>query len=229
MQHMDAPAGLPRQLQQARRGPHRRLLVAPDRMHGHVARPPCTSARRSRRRASSSEWTATRRRPLRSTASSVSSSGTSRLPVELPMKIFTPAQPGCAPARPSSRGILVGGARRRRRCRTRPGPWRGRACRRVSPAVSVFGVGVGHLEDRGDAAEHRRGRARRQVFLVGQARLAEMHLGIDDAGQRMQAPARRTSHGGGAVDLADGGEPAVADADIGAAQCRWAWRRSRHG
>ncbi len=55
-------------------------------------------------------------------------------------------------------------------------------------------VGVGHLEDGGDAAQHRRARAAFQVFLVLQPGLAEMHLAVDHAGQDVQAAAvdRRT-------------------------------------
>ena len=64
--------------------------------------PSRTSARRSRKRGSSSEWIATRRRPWRSTASKLSSSATSSEPVEEPMKTFTPAHPGSSSSLPSS-------------------------------------------------------------------------------------------------------------------------------
>ena len=50
-------------------------------------------------------------------------------------------------------------------------------------------VGVRHLEHGGDAAHHGAARAGLEVFLVGQAGLAEMHLGVDHAGQDVQAPA----------------------------------------
>ena len=50
-------------------------------------------------------------------------------------------------------------------------------------------IGVRHLEHRGDAAHHRAARSGLQVLLVGEAGLAEMHLGIDHAGQDMQAAA----------------------------------------
>ena len=49
------------------------------------------------------------------------------------------------------------------------------------------GIGVRHLEHRGDAAHHGAARTGFEVFLVGQARLAEMHLGVDHAGQDVQA------------------------------------------
>jgi len=50
-------------------------------------------------------------------------------------------------------------------------------------------IGVGHLEDSRDAAEHGRARTCLQIFLVLQARLAEMHLGVDDTRQDVQPPA----------------------------------------
>ena len=53
-------------------------------------------------------------------------------------------------------------------------------------------IGVRHLEDGGDAAQHRAARAGLQVFLPLHARLAEVHLGVDDAGQDGQAAWRRT-------------------------------------
>ena len=73
-------------------------------------------------------------------------------------------------------------------------------------------IGVRHLEHRGDAAHDRGERSRFQVFLVGQARLAEMHLGVDDARQQMQAPAVDHFAGRGARKVADGREPAGAHA-----------------
>ena len=48
-------------------------------------------------------------------------------------------------------------------------------------------IGVRHLEHRGDAAHHGAARAGLEIFLVGQAGLAEMHLGVDHAGQDVQA------------------------------------------
>ena len=50
-------------------------------------------------------------------------------------------------------------------------------------------IGVGHFEHRGDAAQHRRARAGLEILLVSQAGLAEMNLGVDDAGQDVQAAA----------------------------------------
>ena len=46
---------------------------------------------------------------------------------------------------------------------------------------------VGHLEDGGDAAQHGGAAAGLEVFLVLEARLAEMHLGVDHAGQDVEA------------------------------------------
>jgi hypothetical protein len=48
-------------------------------------------------------------------------------------------------------------------------------------------LGVRHLEHRCDTAQNRRSAAGLQVFLVFEARLAEMHLRVDDAGEHMQA------------------------------------------
>ena len=49
------------------------------------------------------------------------------------------------------------------------------------------GLGVRHLEHSGDAAKHGGPAAGFEVFLMLQPRLAEMHLGIDDARKDMQA------------------------------------------
>ena len=48
-------------------------------------------------------------------------------------------------------------------------------------------IGVRHLEHRRDAAHHGAARAGLEIFLVGQARLAEMHLRVHHAGQDVQA------------------------------------------
>ena len=74
-------------------------------------------------------------------------------------------------------------------------------------------LGVGHLEHRGDAAQHRAARAGFQVLLVRQARLAQMHMAVDHARQHVQAPA--VDHlGGGRSDIADRGDPAAGDGQI---------------
>ena len=75
-------------------------------------------------------------------------------------------------------------------------------------------VGVGHLEDRRDAAQHGRARARLEVFLVLEAGLAEMHLAVDDAGQDMQAAAVDRLAGEAGAEIADRRDAAVADADV---------------
>ena len=51
------------------------------------------------------------------------------------------------------------------------------------------GLGIGHLEDAGDAARDRGAAAGLEVFLVLGPRLAEMHLAVDDARQDMKAGA----------------------------------------
>ena len=52
-----------------------------------------------------------------------------------------------------------------------------------------LGVGVGHFEHGGDAAQHGGAGARCEILLVLQPRLAKMHLAVDHAGQDVQAPA----------------------------------------
>ena len=70
-------------------------------------------------------------------------------------------------------------------------------------------VGVGHLEHRRDAAENGGARAGLEVLLVGQARLAEMHLAVDHAGQDMQPAAVDPLARRGRVEIADLGDLAV--------------------
>ena len=75
-------------------------------------------------------------------------------------------------------------------------------------------IGVGHLEDGGDAAQHRRARARLQIFLVLQPRLAEMHLAVDHARQDVQAGAVDDFAGGATRQVADRRNAPGDDADI---------------
>ena len=75
-------------------------------------------------------------------------------------------------------------------------------------------IGIRHLEYRGDAAEHRAARARFQVFLVGQAGLAEMDVAVDHARQQVQAAAVDHFAGMAARKIADRRETAAADAEI---------------
>ena len=72
-------------------------------------------------------------------------------------------------------------------------------------------LGVRHLEDGGDAADRRGGGAGGEVLLVFEAGLAEVDLGVDDAGQDVQA---------GAVDVL---------LRIGAAEARRTRRYARRG
>jgi hypothetical protein len=51
------------------------------------------------------------------------------------------------------------------------------------------GIGVGHFEHGRDAAHDGAARTGFQVLLVGEARLAKVHLGVDHAGQDVQAGA----------------------------------------
>ncbi len=76
------------------------------------------------------------------------------------------------------------------------------------------GIGIRHLEHRRDAAHDGTARAGFEVFLVGQARLAKMHLRIHHAGQDVQAPAVDHLGGRRLSQAADPGDAAVSDADI---------------
>ena len=72
------------------------------------------------------------------------------------------------------------------------------------------GAGVGHLEDAGDAALHRGAAPGFQIFLVFGARLPQMHLAVDHAGQDVKP---------GAVDHFAALRPVVmADPDDAAAR-----------
>ena len=75
-------------------------------------------------------------------------------------------------------------------------------------------IGVRHFEHRGDAAHHGAARAGLEVFLVGQAGLAEMHLRVHHAGQDVQALAVDHFAGGIRAEPADRGDPPARDADI---------------
>ena len=75
-------------------------------------------------------------------------------------------------------------------------------------------VGVGHLEDRGDTAQHSGARACLQVFLVFQAGLAEMHLAVDHARQDVERATVDDFPGGCLEQVADRRDAALADADV---------------
>jgi len=64
------------------------------------------------------------------------------------------------------------------------------------------------------AAEHGAARAAFQVFLVRQAGLAEMHMRVHDAGQKVQPAAVDGLAGMAQRQIADGREAAAAYADI---------------
>ena len=90
-----------------------------------------------------------------------------------------------------------------------------RALHLVGERFGVDGgrLGVGHLEHRRDAAHHGGVRAGLQIFLVGEARLAHVHVAVDDARQHVQAAAI-DDLGGGAGQLADPGDAAAGNGDI---------------
>ena len=167
---------------------------------------------RSRSRYSSSEWNAARRRIAFSTLRTPSSSSISSEPVEEPMNTLTPQAPGSRSSVGKLVGVLARGAHIEREV----------AMHAVMPARDLVGqrrgagrgrLGVGHLEHRRDAAQHRAARTGFQVLLVGQAGLAHVHVAVDHARQHMQAAA--VDHlGGGRADIADRGDPAAGNGQI---------------
>ena len=82
-------------------------------------------------------------------------------------------------------------------------------------AVSVSGLVLGISNTAVTPPSTARARAGLEVLLVGQARLAEMHLAVDHAGQDRAGPRQsiRSPRRGG-VEIADLGDPAGADADV---------------
>ena len=75
-------------------------------------------------------------------------------------------------------------------------------------------IGVRHFEHRGDAAHHRAARTGFEVLLVGQPRLAKMHLGVHHAGQDVQALAVDHLGSRGLSERADFGDAATDEADV---------------
>ena len=126
---------------------------------------------------------------------------------------MTPAQPGRAFQFRQILDVLAGAADEEREI----------AMHAVTAALDLVGegrlrdgqrIGVRHFEHGGDAAHHGAARSRLQIFLVGLARLAEMHLGVHHAGQDVQALAVDHLAGGGLPETADRGDPAIGDADV---------------
>ena len=129
------------------------------------------------------------------------------------MNTFTPQTPGSISSSPKIFGVLAGGADIKGEV----------AMHAVMAALDLVGdgrriggerIGVGHLEHRRDAAEHRAARAAFQVLLVGQARLAEMHLAVDHARQHMQAAAVDHLTGGSPRQVADRRKPAGPNTEV---------------
>ena len=76
------------------------------------------------------------------------------------------------------------------------------------------GIGVRHFEHRRHPAHDCAARAGFEVFLVGLAGLAKMNLGIDHAGQDVQAFAVDHLGGRGLCQRADFGDTAAPEADV---------------
>ena len=175
------------------------------------------SGRRSARRYSSSEWKAARRLMWRSTSLDAlvvcdqqGAGGGAHEHLD-PAAAGQPLQLAQEVRR--SRGCR----RRRRRGRSASGPLaRASLSARASGSVvvgSVFGISNTAVTPPSTA----RARAGLQVFLPLQARLAEVDLGVDDAGQHGQARGVEHLAGRGLAEVADGGDLAVAHADVGQA------------
>ena len=75
-------------------------------------------------------------------------------------------------------------------------------------------IGVGHFEHGRHAAEHGAARAGFEVFLVGRAGFAEMHLRVDHARQDGQAAAVDPFTRRRLRKIADGGDRAAFHADV---------------
>lgn len=75
-------------------------------------------------------------------------------------------------------------------------------------------LGVRHLEDRRDAAEHGGARTCLQILLVLQSRLAKMRLTVDHSRQHMQASAVDCLGGAGLPEVSDGRDPPAAHAYV---------------
>src|SRR5258707_9174137 len=75
-------------------------------------------------------------------------------------------------------------------------------------------IGVRHLEYRGDAAHHRAARSGFEVLLVGLTRFAEMHLGVDHAGQDVQALAIDDFARAGGAERTDFGDSPTRNTDV---------------
>ena len=150
-----------------------------------TGRPATRSGFRSLRRASSSLWKAARRRICFRIASTPSSSATSSRPVEEPMNTLIPAAPGSRSSSGMSATLSCVPPTQKAKSQCMR-PVARRTLSASASAVVVGRVGVRHLEHRGHPAEHGRARTRLEILLVDGARLAEMHLAVDHAGQDMQ-------------------------------------------
>ena len=135
------------------------------------------------------------------------------------MNTFTPAQPGSSSSSVQLVRVLVGGADEERV--VDPGPAGGAAQLIVQRRlVDGVGVGVRHLEEGRDPAHGGAGRAGRQVFLVLEAGLAEVDLGVDDAGQDGEAGGVETLRRGGRTQGAQGRDSPGCHPDVAGSRGR---------
>ena len=86
--------------------------------------------------------------------------------------------------------------------------------------VGGGGLGVRHLEHGGDAAQHRAARTALEVFLPLQTGLAEVDLAVDHARHHGEAGGVEHLARVGVAQVADEGDLAVPDADVGEGRVR---------
>ena len=116
-------------------------------------------------------------------------------------------------ARRCRRAARPSGRARRRRSDTRaPGSPRppSSGCSSVTPALSFTGIGVRHAGDGREPARDGRGRAGRHRLLVLLARLAQVHVHVDQARAHDEA-ARNLDHAHVRLRPADRARPARSD------------------
>ncbi len=75
-------------------------------------------------------------------------------------------------------------------------------------------VGVGHLKHARHAAQDSTARSGFKILFVGQTRLAEMNLGVDDTWENVQAFAIHHGFRSRARQVTQSGDPSVLRADI---------------
>ena len=78
------------------------------------------------------------------------------------------------------------------------------------------GICIGHFKNSRNPAHDRGARARFEIFFVNSAGLSKMHLRVDNSGQDMQTGAINALMRAGMIEIANGGNPPVPQADVAA-------------